>query len=109
MGKIGAFVGTYVIPIIQQNAPNEVRAGQDPFFVSSSLCILSAGLALFLLPHIGQDTITEEDAKFRKYLEANGYDTSTMGSKNHQEQVAAAVATGSSIAPSTPTTTNVVA
>jgi hypothetical protein len=27
-GKVGAFVGTYVIPIIQKNAPNETRAGQ---------------------------------------------------------------------------------
>ncbi|GMF73220.1 unnamed protein product [Aspergillus oryzae] len=53
-GKIGAFVGTYVIPIIQKNAPNEVRSGQDPFFVSSSLCLLSAAMAYFLLPHIGQ-------------------------------------------------------
>ena len=53
-GKIGAFVGTYVIPIIQNNAPNEVRSGQDPFFVSSSLCLLSAAMAYFLLPHIGQ-------------------------------------------------------
>jgi hypothetical protein len=54
MGKVGAFVGTYVFPVIQDNAPNAVRAGQDPFFVSSSLCIFSAALALFLLPHIGQ-------------------------------------------------------
>ena len=53
-GKIGAFVGTYVIPIIQNNAPNKVRSGQDPFFVSSSLCIFSAALAFFLLPNIGQ-------------------------------------------------------
>ncbi|KAB8224171.1 major facilitator superfamily domain-containing protein [Aspergillus novoparasiticus] len=80
-GKIGAFVGTYVIPIIQNNAPNEVRSGQDPFFVSSSLCLLSAAMAYFLLPHIGQDTITEEDEKFRAFLEANGYDTSTMGNR----------------------------
>lgn len=27
----------------------------------------------------GQDTITEEDTKFREFLNANGYDTSTMG------------------------------
>jgi MFS family permease len=54
MGKVGAFVGTYIFPIIQDNAPNPTRAGQDPFFVSSSLCIFSAFLALFLLPHIGQ-------------------------------------------------------
>jgi len=60
MGKIGAFIGTYLFTIIQANAPNATRAGQDPFFVSSSLCIFSAFLALFLLPHIGQDTITRE-------------------------------------------------
>ncbi|KAF4260771.1 hypothetical protein CNMCM8812_001936 [Aspergillus fumigatus] len=83
-GKIGAFVGTYVFPIIQNNAPNDVRQGQDPYFVSSSLCIFSAFLAYFLLPPIGQDTITEEDAKFRAYLEAQGYDTSTLG--NHRPQ-----------------------
>lgn len=54
IGKIGAFVGTYVLPIVQKNAPNAVRAGQDPFFVSSSLCIFSAFLAYFLLPQINQ-------------------------------------------------------
>ncbi|KAL4895233.1 major facilitator superfamily domain-containing protein [Aspergillus ambiguus] len=84
MGKIGAFVGTYVIPIVQNNAPNKVRSGQDPFFVSSSLCVFSAALAYFLLPPIGQDTITEEDAKFREYLEANGYDTSSLGNRDTQ-------------------------
>ncbi|KAI9780381.1 MAG: hypothetical protein M1835_004511 [Candelina submexicana] len=84
MGKIGAFVGSYVFPIIQSNAPTKTRKGQDPFFVSSCLCVLSAALAFFLLPHIGQDTITEEDAKFRVYLAANGFDTSTMGSKEFQ-------------------------
>ncbi|KAJ5595080.1 Glycerophosphodiester transporter GIT2 [Penicillium hispanicum] len=80
-GKIGAFVGTYVIPILQNNAPNEVRAGQDPFFLSSSLCIFSAFLAWFLLPKIDQDTITGEDERFREFLVQNGYDTSTMGNK----------------------------
>jgi len=54
IGKIGAFVGTYVLPIAQDNAPNKVRAGQDPFFISSSLCIFSAFLAFFLLPQINQ-------------------------------------------------------
>lgn len=54
IGKVGAFVGTYVLPIVQENAPNHIRAGQDPFFVSSSLCIFSAFLAFFLLPQINQ-------------------------------------------------------
>jgi hypothetical protein len=79
MGKIGAFVGSYVFPIIQDNAPNPTRRGQDPFFVASALAIFSGFIALFLLPEIGQDTIEEEDVKFRAYLEANGYDTSMMG------------------------------
>ncbi|DAA73406.1 TPA_exp: Uncharacterized protein A8136_4815 [Trichophyton benhamiae CBS 112371] len=81
MGKIGAFVGTYVFPIIKDNAPNPIRAGQDPFFVSSALCLFSAALTVFLLPHIGQDTITYEDMRFRQYLQENGYDTSTMGTQ----------------------------
>ncbi|KAL8664834.1 MAG: hypothetical protein Q9202_002696 [Teloschistes flavicans] len=86
-GKIGAFVGTYVFPIIQKNAPggtDSTRGGQDPFFVSSSLCLFSAGLAYFMLPHIGQDTITTEDIKFREYLESHGWDTRQMGSKEFQ-------------------------
>ncbi|KAL1960327.1 hypothetical protein VTO42DRAFT_8287 [Malbranchea cinnamomea] len=90
MGKIGAFVGTYVLPIIQDNAPNEIRAGQDPFFVSSALCLFTAVCAYFLLPHIGQDTITTEDLRFRRYLEENGYDTSTMGNR---EQVSESTTT----------------
>lgn len=99
-GKTGAFVGTYVTPIVEKNAPNEVRSGQDPFFVSSALCVFSAIVAFLFFPKIGQvnmmclatsltdqtwltltaqDTITEEDAKFREFLSANGYDTSTLG------------------------------
>jgi len=46
--------------------------------VASSLALLAAGLVL-LLPHIGQDTIDQEDVRFREYLLANGYDTSKMG------------------------------
>lgn len=53
-GKIGAFVGTYVLPIAVRNAPNPVRKGQDPFFISSALCIFSAALAWFCLPQIEQ-------------------------------------------------------
>lgn len=37
-----------------------------------------------MLPHIGQDTITTEDIKFREYLEEKGWDTRQMGSKEYQ-------------------------
>ncbi|KAF9873896.1 MFS phospholipid transporter git1 [Colletotrichum karsti] len=82
IGKIGAFVGTWVFPYIQAaGGDNAVASAQYPFWVSSSLCILSALLAVFCLPHIGQDTIAIEDARFRAYLEENGYDTRQLGLK----------------------------
>jgi hypothetical protein len=78
-GKIGAFAGSYALDAIQKAAgADENAAGRNPFFVASSLAFLAAGLVL-LLPHIGQDTIDQEDSKFREYLTANGYDTRKMG------------------------------
>ncbi|EPS37869.1 hypothetical protein H072_8397 [Dactylellina haptotyla CBS 200.50] len=50
LGKVGAFVGTYLFPIIQDNAPTPLRAGQDPFWVVSSLAIFSGMVAFFCLP-----------------------------------------------------------
>ncbi|KAH6679283.1 major facilitator superfamily domain-containing protein [Halenospora varia] len=80
-GKIGAFVGTYVFPYIEKAGGKGTNASaQYPFYVSSALCIFTAGL-VFLLPHIGQDTITAEDIKFRAYLEEQGWDTSQLGLK----------------------------
>ncbi|EWC43960.1 hypothetical protein DRE_01312 [Drechslerella stenobrocha 248] len=83
IGKIGAFVGTYVFPIIIKNAGGSgtIRGNQAPFWVSSSLCLFSALLAWFQLPNIGQEAVTEEDLEFRNYLAANGFDTSQMGVK----------------------------
>ena len=82
IGKVGAFVGTLIFPyIIAAGGDSEVRSAQYPFWVSSSLCVLSAALVLFLLPNVGQDTITDEDKRFRAYLEANGYDTRQLGLK----------------------------
>jgi MFS family permease len=80
IGKIGAFVGTKVFPYISAAAGDDpIKAAQYPFWVSSSLCVLSAFLAIFCLPHIGQDTITKEDIRFRAYLESRGWDTRQMG------------------------------
>jgi MFS family permease len=80
-GKIGAFVGTYVFKyIVAAGGGGDTTAGnQYPFWVSSSLCVLSAVLVMFCLPHIGQDTITKEDIKFREYLESKGWDVRQMG------------------------------
>jgi MFS family permease len=92
IGKIGAFIGTWVFPYIAAAGGNSTSSAQYPFWVSSSLCLLSAALTIFCLPHIGQDTITLEDARFRAYLESHGYDTSQLGLKKEDsvESIASA-------------------
>jgi MFS family permease len=89
VGKIGAFVGTWVFPYIQAaGGGDKVKTAQYPFWVASSLCILSAAIAFFFIPNIGQDTITEEDIRFREFLESRGWDTSKLGTgKVDSEQV----------------------
>ncbi len=39
-------------------------------------------MALLALPDIGQDTIAEEDVRFRTFLEKEGWDTGAMGIGN---------------------------
>lgn len=83
VGKIGAFIGTYVFPyIIAAGGDDETKQYQYPFYVAACLCILSACLVLLFLPHIDQDTITKEDAAFRAYLESKGWDTAQLGLKS---------------------------
>jgi MFS family permease len=84
IGKIGAFVGTWVFPYIENAGHNGTQSAQYPFWVASSLCILSAFLVIFCLPHIDQDTIQLEDARFREYLHAHGYDVRQLGLKKGQ-------------------------
>jgi MFS family permease len=79
IGKIGAFVGTYIYPYIEKAGGDGDASAQYPFYVSSALCIFSGILALTCLPHIGQDTITTEDVKFRAYLESKGWDVNQLG------------------------------
>ncbi|KAJ6259509.1 hypothetical protein Dda_5146 [Drechslerella dactyloides] len=88
MGKVGAFVGTYVFPIIIKNAGGNktIKGNQAPFWVSSALCLFSAALVYFCVPHIGQDTIMEEDVAFRQYLSNNGFDVSQIGVKELRGQ-----------------------
>ncbi|KAI1263212.1 MFS general substrate transporter [Xylariaceae sp. FL1019] len=84
VGKIGAFIGTYVFPYIQAAGgatPDDNAYYQNPFWVSSSLGLLAAAIAFFGLPQINQDTITKEDEKFREYLTANGWDVRQLGLK----------------------------
>jgi hypothetical protein len=87
MGKIGAFSGSYALEALNKRAgDNATKAGQDPFWVASTLALVAAALAWFCLPNVGQDTIDEEDVKFREYLTSHGYDTSKMGLQSESSE-----------------------
>ncbi|KAI5949101.1 GIT3 [Candida theae] len=80
IGKIGAFVGSWVFPAVQKHYEGQGNLNlQVPFYVSSSLCLLSACLAIFCLPHVGQDAINREDADFVAYLKSKGFDIAALG------------------------------
>ena len=79
IGKIGAFAGTYAFPSLEKLGGSATQSAQYPFWLASSLCLVSAAIVLFCIPHIGQDTITKEDIKFREYLEEKGWDTTKLG------------------------------
>lgn len=80
IGKIGAFVGTWVFPAIQKHyAYSEDLSLQVPFYVSSALCLFSAFLTIFFVPPVGQDAINKEDRLFKEYLEENGVDIRLLG------------------------------
>ena len=93
IGKIGAFVGTWVFPVLIADAGSDkTKQGQYPYFVSSALCIFSAIITMAFIPNIKQDTITLEDIRFRAYLEENGYDVGSLGTKEfkaHRQSIVA--------------------
>jgi MFS family permease len=75
IGKVGATVGTLAFVPMQ-----EAMGGyRGPFLVGSGIAIAASIIAWFLLPEIGPDSLVEEDAAFREYLEQNGYDVSQLG------------------------------
>lgn len=84
IGKVGAFVGSYVFPDIIKNAGGyDTTTGlQAPYWVASSLCIFSALLGYFFLPDVDQEASMEEDVKFLEYLKSTGYDISQLGYDN---------------------------
>lgn len=81
IGKIGAFVGTWAFPVMIADfgGSSSPKGNTGPFWVGSGLAILSATVVYFLVTPLDHDGMKEEDAKFREYLEAHGFDVSLMG------------------------------
>jgi len=81
VGKIGAFVGTWVFPPIIDafGGPKTTKGNTGPFWIGSALALFSAAITLVFVKPLSRDGLVEEDRAFREYLEAHGYDTSVMG------------------------------
>lgn len=78
IGKIGAFVGTYIFtPLTNKHG---VKAA---WWLGSSLGLFSAFLALFMLPSVDQSAMQQEDARFLEYLQSTGFDISLLGDDSH--------------------------
>lgn len=71
IGKVGAVVGTKTFTPIQTNLPQ----GERWTFIIAAICGLSGVLvAFFLIPHLKEDDLLEEDIKFKNYLIDHGWD-----------------------------------
>ena len=87
IGKVGGFIGTYTFPQIQESFAQhgDYIANTGQFWLGSGLAVASALITFIFIPNIRADAMAEEDAAFREYLIAHGYDVSLMGLKEDGE------------------------
>ncbi|KAK9365201.1 major facilitator superfamily domain-containing protein [Lipomyces kononenkoae] len=78
VGKAGSAIGTTVLTIALNSFENPTNGQQVLFLVGSGISLLGTLVVIFMIPN-HPPTLEEGDAKFREYLEENGYDTSAMG------------------------------
>jgi len=98
MGKTGAFIGTFVFPLVPQcivfanlqimkrfGGEDTIAGKAGPCYVACGLALLAAAIALICLPRLGQDCLQDEDRKFRMILDMHGYQTEKMGMARREE------------------------
>jgi len=102
MGKTGAFIGTFVFPLVEFSftfpsltsyvkivrafgGEYTIRGKAGPCYIACGLAVIAALIALICLPRLGQDCLQVEDRKFRALLEIHGYKTERMGMRARSE------------------------
>ncbi|KAJ5398318.1 hypothetical protein N7509_006431 [Penicillium cosmopolitanum] len=78
VGKAGASIGTEVFTPIQHRFHTTQKGQQAVFLIGSAFCIVGALITWFLIPDMSRELETE-DARFKTYLEENGYDITSYG------------------------------
>ncbi|GFF43595.1 probable metabolite transport protein GIT1 [Aspergillus udagawae] len=78
VGKAGAAIGTEVFTPIQNSFDSTFKGQQAVFLIGSGFAVLGGLCSWFLIPDMSRELETE-DARFKAYLEENGYDISHYG------------------------------
>ncbi|KAJ6007302.1 hypothetical protein N7540_011278 [Penicillium herquei] len=77
-GKAGGAIGTQLFTPIQDSFPTVQEGQQAVFLIGSAFAMVGGIVAWFLIPDMGRELETE-DARFKAYLEENGYDITNYG------------------------------
>ncbi|KAJ5948084.1 hypothetical protein N7466_001099 [Penicillium verhagenii] len=78
VGKAGGAIGTQVFTPIQASFSTDQKGQQAVFLIGSAFTIVGGIIAWYLIPDMSRELETE-DARFKAYLEENGYDVSEYG------------------------------
>ncbi|RHZ65738.1 hypothetical protein CDV55_107114 [Aspergillus turcosus] len=78
VGKAGAAIGTEVFIPIQNSFDSTFKGQQAVFLIGSGFAVVGGLCSWFLIPDMSRELETE-DARFKAYLEENGYDISHYG------------------------------
>ncbi|OGM43396.1 inorganic phosphate transporter [Aspergillus bombycis] len=78
VGKAGASIGTEVFTPILNSFDTTAKGQQAVFLIASAFTVVGGLIAWFLIPDMSRE-LEDEDARFKAYLEENGYDVSHYG------------------------------
>ncbi|KAL1857578.1 hypothetical protein VTK73DRAFT_8032 [Phialemonium thermophilum] len=73
-GKAGATIGSEVFAPIQNRFADPQKGVQAVFLIGAAFAAVGGLIAWFLLPDMTGRDLEEEDVRFRRYLEENGYE-----------------------------------
>ncbi|KAJ5128175.1 hypothetical protein N7448_008954 [Penicillium atrosanguineum] len=93
IGKVGAAVGTSALTPVVSSFETKMEGQRALFLIGSAISVLGTLVVWFLIPG-HPDALDDEDVKFRRYLEDNGYDTSHMGLKSEKNIESSVTGTG---------------
>ncbi|TQV95629.1 hypothetical protein V2A60_000814 [Cordyceps javanica] len=80
VGKVGAAVGTEALSKVLSSYDERLKGQQALFLIGSGISVVGTVCVWFLIPNASAPkNLEDEDMRFKKYLEDNGYDTSNMG------------------------------